>query len=503
MRIHRLVFSFLLVAACGWLSKSAESAPPFSISKKTTAISKPRDANGYVNYLKALDFRYSKGVTSGNNAAVLLLQAIGRNDPESVPDANWKAVLRRLKLSPSEWKGPFFISVSEWHRQHGKLNNADTRVADRHIWKSSRSPEFAKWLKANEKPLQIAIEASRRSRFFIPVMNDPSREEQNLILAEVPCIWEIRHLATTLPMRAMNLAGDGKTNESWKTLMACRRLARLLSQGATPQCLMSAARIESQAIAGQLALLKAGSLSRDQLTACLRDLRKLPELTGFIEPLDRHSRYVFLDLGRTLTQGDGEGGKTDRDAAVMSRLDWNLILRNGNEWFDRYVKSARKRNWDDCSKDLKALDSICDQQPDEITQQLVLNELLNGRLPDRKLAENFSNRLLELTIPYVRGFAVAERRAQVKSRLAQIAFALQASHRRLGDFPERLEELCPHELTSVPRDTFSRTALIYRKTDSGYLLYSIGANGVDDGGRSRNEKPRGDDLAIVTGQNRW
>ena len=39
-------------------------------------------------------------------------------------------------------------------------------------------------------------------------------------------------------------------------------------------------------------------------------------------------------------------------------------------------------------------------------------------------------------------------------------------------------------------------AMIYRPAEKGYLLYSVGVNGLDDGGRSYGDDPPGDDLVV-------
>jgi len=42
----------------------------------------------------------------------------------------------------------------------------------------------------------------------------------------------------------------------------------------------------------------------------------------------------------------------------------------------------------------------------------------------------------------------------------------------------------PSYLKSIPNDPFvEKKPLIYKKTAKGYLLYSVGPDGVDDGGK--------------------
>ena len=77
-----------------------------------------------------------------------------------------------------------------------------------------------------------------------------------------------------------------------------------------------------------------------------------------------------------------------------------------------------------------------------------------------------------------------------------IAFALACYQREQGRYPAKLDELAPKYLAKVPGDLFSGKALIYRPTEKGYLLYSVGVNGKDEEGRSYEDDPPGDDLAV-------
>src|SRR4051794_39805774 len=51
--------------------------PKLTISKETTHVTEPLDADGWVDFEAALNRRLSKGVTPRTNANVLLWQALG------------------------------------------------------------------------------------------------------------------------------------------------------------------------------------------------------------------------------------------------------------------------------------------------------------------------------------------------------------------------------------------------------------------------------------------
>jgi hypothetical protein len=80
-------------------------------------------------------------------------------------------------------------------------------------------------------------------------------------------------------------------------------------------------------------------------------------------------------------------------------------------------------------------------------------------------------------------------RAEATKRIVITAIALKRFQLQRGNYPERLSELTPEFLASVPLDPVDGQPLRYRRNADGtYLLYSIGENGVDDGGNSSLEK---------------
>lgn len=67
--------------------------------------------------------------------------------------------------------------------------------------------------------------------------------------------------------------------------------------------------------------------------------------------------------------------------------------------------------------------------------------------------------------------------------------ALHAYRDTHGAYPERLQDLVPELLDTLPMDLADGQPLRYRRTDGGYLLYSVGYDGKDDGGQHADEYP--------------
>jgi hypothetical protein len=79
---------------------------------------------------------------------------------------------------------------------------------------------------------------------------------------------------------------------------------------------------------------------------------------------------------------------------------------------------------------------------------------------------------------------------QTQRGLAQAAIALQRYRLEHGRFPESLEVLVPRFLAVVPCDWLDGAPLRYRRgDDGGFVLYSVGRDGRDDGGDPHNPNP--------------
>jgi hypothetical protein len=75
----------------------------------------------------------------------------------------------------------------------------------------------------------------------------------------------------------------------------------------------------------------------------------------------------------------------------------------------------------------------------------------------------------------------AEHAARI--RVAETGLAVERFRRRHGnDLPADLEEIVPSFLAAVPADPYDGHALRFKKLPRGYVVYSVGSDGRDDGG---------------------
>jgi len=93
--------------------------------------------------------------------------------------------------------------------------------------------------------------------------------------------------------------------------------------------------------------------------------------------------------------------------------------------------------------------------------------------------------LCEVAVPNITKALITAAKNQTVLNQARIACALERHRMAQGGYPERLEGLVPAYLSSVPADVLTGQPMIYRRTLEGkFVLYSIGWNLVDDGGKA-------------------
>lgn len=76
---------------------------------------------------------------------------------------------------------------------------------------------------------------------------------------------------------------------------------------------------------------------------------------------------------------------------------------------------------------------------------------------------------------------IAKHEAEIE--VCRIGLALKLYLQQNQTYPETLDKLAPEFLEKIPVDPFSGKAFIYKKAGHGFILYSIGPNMRDDGGK--------------------
>lgn len=124
----------------------------------------------------------------------------------------------------------------------------------------------------------------------------------------------------------------------------------------------------------------------------------------------------------------------------------------------------------------------------DVYAEMMLKEIANSRLPYTR-----QQRLVNPRGPMAiaaNEFVIDSRKFscrfygnQTGNRLLMVALALRAYRCEHDAYPNTLQALTPAYLTTLPADPFAaRGAFHYRQRGASYVLYSVGPDGVDNGG---------------------
>lgn len=85
------------------------------------------------------------------------------------------------------------------------------------------------------------------------------------------------------------------------------------------------------------------------------------------------------------------------------------------------------------------------------------------------------------------GLARRENEGVAHQRLALTTLAVERFRNETGRLPERLDELAPKYLKEIPEDPFTGLEPEYRRTQNGFVIYSVGTDREDNGGLEKTD----------------
>ncbi|MBI3725523.1 hypothetical protein HY251_16455 [bacterium] len=293
----------------------------------------------------------------------------------------------------------------------------------------------------------------------------------------LPHLVQIRTVCHYLRVRAQLEAEAGHPDEALATLEVAARVAHGL---ATEPCLIS-----------QLV----------RLAASKHATRGLEWVLSFSEPGEAACRAFIDTLEKTASP---------RDAYLKTLLCERSLGTNA-------FRAIRENPDGDDAKDL--IESWAARRllpgwvlaKDELAYLEIMNDAIervrkNEGIEKGSIDERVESlpRLAFVTralVPAIDKIPGRFREDEAARAVARVSLALRIHRLRAGSYPEKLDDLAPAVLASVPRDPFTGEALRYERAGAGFKVWSKGPNKKDDGGamstdRTTGTGPLGDDISF-------
>lgn len=482
----------------------------FTISQETTYATGPLREGCYIDYVAALNERLKKGVTPENNAIVLLVRALGPAPEGRLIPAEY---FKQLGCEPPALGGKYFMDYVEFMKKEKNIDidNEDPwkllDEASSRPWAKEQHPTVDAWLERNTEAMKWVAEASKRPKLYSPLLGSPDKAKYSGIMGVSNPYFSYTgiYLAAAFRVRAMRSVHENRPAQALEDVLLCHRMARLVAQDSTTPDFLCGLSWETYAIDAALVCLQHPSITVDQIKSYRDAVTSLAPMPGLADKMDLSERLQFHDsLQLTMQHGmkylerlaggsdEGIGAKVF-DMFLLQSLDWDPAHKKANAWYDRMAATLRMT-------DRRERNRACEEMEDELKQ---LRKRLSKEIGQLLVQTNeqrvttIHDLLRCLLTPAALKVQIAADQVEQRQRHLQVAIALALYHRETGGYPEKLSELAPKYLRSIPLDLFSSKEIIYARTGKDYRFYSVGPNGRDDGGRRDEEdRTKADDIMV-------
>lgn len=455
------------------------------VSKETTYLTGPLKEDGTVDFMAALNQSSSEAVTPENNAAVLYWQAFG---PGPIEEEFREPFFKLLGIETPPMDGEYFISLGDYLRRE----NSDLEIDEAYDllgelrtrpWSAEEHPEFAAWLKANERPFKLLTEGAKRPRYYAPLAG-PTLVKATSLLASSG----VREVIRGLPARAMMQIEEEGAEATWEDLATCLRITRHYAQNGNSLVeLLVAVAVAGVAHESCLAMASYADLPFDLQQRIDRELLD----HGAFEVSDAVSVFERCALLEMLTQLLlHQKAKPVGDFAFLPELaklrdpnrplDVNETLRIANGYFDRLAQiqvlkdyaarlSAQAELKEDSRKRF-AGDNPVDLFGDSAG---AIELVMSGKTPKERGARAGAM-LFHLVGSAWDAVLTACQRGNDKWQLTSLTFAAAAYRTENGNYPDTLAQLAPKNVSTVGRSSFTGEDFYYQRVDPSFILASAG-----------------------------
>ncbi|NIP25187.1 MAG: hypothetical protein GWN67_12710 [Phycisphaerae bacterium] len=104
--------------------------------------------------------------------------------------------------------------------------------------------------------------------------------------------------------------------------------------------------------------------------------------------------------------------------------------------------------------------------------------------------------LVHILMPALSRVTTLDLRSISQVRAAHVGLTVERYRLATGKLPDTLAELTPTYLDAVVKDPFDGKDLRYKKLETGFVVYSIGEDGNDDGGKEKSRERTSSDAPV-------
>lgn len=506
-----------------------------TLARDTTWFTEPVRPDGGIDYARALNQRYSEGVTLENNLCARIFLVTppsdfgASEDQGSVFEARFASALGYKEVPERiDLPDPVLEVTDQRYAELERRSPSERRQKDENVtyeeidlqisqeydlvqnpWRAAEFPQWAEVLKLQKPALDLMVSASKLTGYYHPIATDEvdSGSSAALIGALMPVAQRTRQVARALRFRAMNSIAEDRVEAAIEDIKSIRRIALLQSRSMTLVEKLVSIACFGIALQAEEQLLASGKLSVEQLEdyySFLSSHRCPVETARHVEECERaimldqiqslqlYGKDALFSMGR----GKIEGPAAAAIQMLLNSADLTQSMRSANRMYDRFVKSCKQPTLKGMRDSAHAFQNELEDLERNVESSIW--KLFRG---PKTRGDIIGQVVCLMMLPHVTGVLDAEIRTVLHEEVTLAAIAITRYRKDHDEFPENLGALVPRYVNAVPVDPLNESPLKYDRTDDGYLVYSIGLDGIDNNGRREDETARRNefDLRVCVG----
>jgi hypothetical protein len=393
------------------------------------------------------------------------------------------------------------VNYADWLNERGRADRADSENAypyyDKAVAASVKMPgwlskvqwpadfndvemqQLTQWLSENGEALDLLIQGIKKPYYwyvYTLAETDLNKGTNGYIPVLIDTILmgnlaEYRTLARVLNWRCRYKAYQGNIESALDDCLSLVKFGRhQQGRGLLVEQLVGIA-VEALAHGSISVIIEKTEVPADTLKNIHEQLQSEFDGTQNVIDLDGEKAFLYDYIQRTFTDDGSGGGRMLARGAPLAVGDWKSGL-----W--RFVTLSYPDRREMTAK-VDRYYQLAEQVFDE-TPWLARHEDESQKY--REIADD--SFLLTITAPaHGRVVQIVWRMKTMRLGLLTL-MALKRYEKDKGEFPENLCTLVElGYLKDMPNDPYSDGPLVYKKTEKSFILYSLGENLSDDGGR--------------------
>ena len=418
---------------------------------RSAAVERFKKPAGIERYKKAHEARDGKPAVPPDQAG---RQPSGEIAPVAVdPDENVKA---------------FQAAVAQGKAlREGVRGKEFQNLFDMKLPKEGTEAEWARAKTAMDEARGLIQEIRRLAKAGGPVSTLDFSQGFNM---QLPHLAQLREFERLLSADAYLWAHEGKYGEAVEDILAGMQLSSILC--------------DEPILISQLVRIAMNNITYDAAQQALPAENFPPDLARRL--IDYAGRIDGRDSFSESFQGEGFFGLDAFEQFRDGRLDSGVIQTSS--WTDNLLLQAYgstlARPWLNMDEETYSdiIGRVADLSQRPYYEARPLMDEVQQEVDNLPITRVFSRIMLPALTRTLEAQAMNEARLD----LMQIGLSLEQYRARTGTLPDTLDPIASSLGGAVPVDPFTGTPYVYRPSGGGFLLYSVGRNQTDDGGRQES-----------------